>query len=227
MVTAIITDIEGTTTSVSFVYDVLFPYAREHIPSYIKNHSQQINVIEQLKLINTEVGRSLSINEAIEQLLQWMDEDKKITPLKNLQGMIWEDGYKTNGFQGDVYEDVPANIKKWHDMGVPVYIYSSGSIKAQKLLFSHSIAGDLTPWLSGYFDTTIGAKKDHQSYLRIAKEINKSPAEILFLSDITDELDAANQTGMQTVLLIRNKNDNSFQSDHIFAENFNQIQLNE
>lgn len=226
MVTAIITDIEGTTTSVAFVYEVLFPYAKEHIPSYIKNHSQQIDVIEQLQLINIEVGKSLSINEAIEQLLQWMDEDKKVTPLKNLQGMIWEDGYKTNRFQGHVYDDVPANIKKWHDTGIPVSIYSSGSIKAQKLLFSHSIAGDLTPWLSGYFDTTIGAKKDHQSYLKIANEINKSPTEILFLSDITEELDAASQSGMQTVLLTRNKNDNSLQPGHIFAENFNQIQIN-
>jgi enolase-phosphatase E1 len=226
MVTAIITDIEGTTTSVAFVYEVLFPYAKEHIPSYIKNHSQQIDVIEQLQLINIEVGKSLLINEAIEQLLQWMDEDKKVTPLKNLQGMIWEDGYKTNRFQGHVYDDVPANIKKWHDTGIPVSIYSSGSIKAQKLLFSHSIAGDLTPWLSGYFDTTIGAKKDHQSYLKIANEINKSPTEILFLSDITEELDAASQSGMQTVLLTRNKNDNSLQPGHIFAENFNQIQIN-
>ena len=226
MVKAIVTDIEGTTTSVSFVYDVLFPYAREQMPSYIKNHSQQLDVIKQLQLINIEVGKSLSINEAVEQLLLWMDEDKKLTPLKTLQGMIWERGYQTNGFEGDVYEDVPANIKKWQDMGIPVYIYSSGSIKAQKLLFSHSIAGDLTPWLSGYFDTTIGAKKDHQSYLKIANDINKPATEILFLSDVTDELDAANQAGMQTVLLIRNKNDNSFQSGYICAENFNQIQVN-
>ncbi len=226
MVKAILTDIEGTTTSVSFVYDVLFPYAREHLPAFIKTHRTDKNIQKLLKDINQEVNKDLTIMESIEQLLQWMDEDRKVTPLKTLQGMVWEDGYQANGFQGHVYNDVPPNLKKWQDMGIPVYIYSSGSIKAQKLLFAHTDFGDLTPYLAGYFDTTSGNKKEHESYLTIANQINYPPQEILFLSDVIEELDAARTTGMQTCLLIRNTTDSNSRPTHPCANDFNQVEIN-
>ncbi len=225
MIKAILTDIEGTTTSISFVYDVLFPYAREHLPTYIKAHRDEKNVKAVLQDINDEVNKDLTITESIDQVLLWMNEDKKVTPLKTLQGMVWEDGYQTNGFQGHIYDDVPGNLEKWKKMGIPVFIYSSGSIKAQQLLFSHTTAGDLTPYLSGYFDTTSGKKRDHQSYLNIAKQIHYPPENILFLSDVIEELDAARTSGMQTCLLIRNNSTSIPEPTHPCAGDFNQIEM--
>ena len=218
-------DIEGTTTSVSFVYDVLFPYAREHLPAFIKANHENVKVKTELKAISEEVGRPLTVDESITQLLDWMDEDKKVTPLKALQGMVWEDGYKNQGFYGHVYEDVPVNFKKWHKSGLPVYIYSSGSIKAQQLLFAHTRHGDLTTYLSGYFDTTTGNKREHESYQKIAENINKSPDTILFLSDVVEELDAARQAGMKTYLLTRDAPSLPANENHPTALDFNQIKL--
>ena len=204
MIKAIITDIEGTTSSLSFVKDVLFPYAREHMGSFIRAHAHDHAVRVLLDEV-AAMANAANDNQVIEQLLHWMNEDKKITPLKALQGMIWEQGYKHGDFTGHVYEDAVRNLKQWHAQDKRLYVFSSGSIQAQKLLFAHTEYGDLTPFFSGYFDTTVGSKKEAISYRKIAQIINVASQEILFLSDIKEELDAAQQLGMQTVWLIRDR----------------------
>ncbi len=202
MIKAIITDIEGTTSALSFVKDVLFPYAREHMGSFIHTHAHDHDVRVLLDEVAT-IANAINDSQVTEQLLRWMSEDKKITPLKALQGMIWEQGYKCGDFTGHVYEDAVRNLKQWHAQNKRLYVFSSGSVQAQKLLFAHTEYGDLTPLFSGYFDTTVGSKKESISYRKIAQIIDVKPQEILFLSDIKEELDAAQQLGMQTVWLMR------------------------
>lgn len=202
MIKAIITDIEGTTSSLSFVKDVLFPYAREHMTNFVRTHAHDHDVRRLLDEVATITHVSTD-NEVIEQLLRWMNEDKKITPLKILQGLIWEQGYKRGDFTGHVYADAVRNLKTWHAQGKRLYVFSSGSVHAQKLLFAHTEYGDLTPLFSGYFDTTVGSKKEAISYQKIAQIIELPPQRILFLSDIKEELDAAQLSGMQTVWLLR------------------------
>ena len=206
---AIVSDIEGTTTSVSFVYDVLFPYARDHIKDFITEHRHDSRVNDAIKEIEQLAGTSLSDNEVVQQLHNWMDNDEKITPLKTIQGMIWTDGYTRGGFKGHVYADVPDCMKRWHELGIPLYIYSSGSIQAQKLLFTFSDFGDLSPYIAGYFDTTTGNKKETESYTKIANAISQTPGEILFLSDVIAELDAAASAGFQTCLVDRDEDNKS------------------
>lgn len=203
MIKAVVTDIEGTTTSVSFVYEVLFPYARREMNNFIQAHANDPIVREQLVLISDETGNPLTDDQAVQQLLTWMDEDRKITPLKTLQGLIWEDGYKKGDFKGHVYDDVPVTLQRWRDQGILLYVYSSGSVQAQKLLFGYSDHGDLTGLFSGYFDTRIGSKRESNSYLQIAAAIGLPPTQILFLSDIAQELEAAATAGMKTMLLVR------------------------
>lgn len=200
---AILTDIEGTTTSISFVLDVLFPYARQHLSNYVHSHANEPAVREQLAAVGAEVGRTLSVDQAIAQLLAWIDADCKITPLKTLQGMIWAHGYQAGAFTGHVYPDAVAQLRAWQTAGIALYVYSSGSVQAQKLLFGYSDAGDLTPLFQGYFDTRIGAKRDADAYRAIAAKIGLNPNEMLFLSDITEELDAARTAGMRTIRLVR------------------------
>jgi enolase-phosphatase E1 len=203
MIRAIVTDIEGTTSSLSFVKDVLFPYARAHIAAFVHDHAAQPAVRDQLKNVSEVVGRALRDDEAVAQLICWIDQDKKITPLKALQGMIWETGYRNGDFQGHVYEDAVRQMRRWNEQGIALYVFSSGSVHAQKLLFGHSRYGDLTPLFSGYFDTTIGSKRETTAYRHIAEHIGLPPAEILFLSDIREELDAARLAGLQVCWLVR------------------------
>lgn len=200
---AILTDIEGTTTSVSFVFDVLFPYARAHLAEFVRAHADEPAVREQLEAVSAEVGRALSVDEAIDQLIAWIDADRKITPLKALQGMIWAAGYQNGGFTGHLYPDAAARLREWRDAGIDLYVYSSGSVQAQRLLFGHSDAGDLTPLFRGWFDTRVGGKREADSYRTIAAQIGRPAGEILFLSDIVEELDAAREAGMQTCRLVR------------------------
>ncbi|MGY8814544.1 MAG: acireductone synthase [Gammaproteobacteria bacterium] len=222
MIEAIVTDIEGTTTSVSFVYDVLFPYARKNIASFITSNRNNQIIINQLAEIKKEAGKELDEQQIIQQLFTWMDEDRKITSLKILQGMIWEEGYKNGSFMGHIYEDVPSNLERWRNLNISIYVYSSGSIAAQKLLFGHTDYGDLTSFFTDYFDTTTGNKKESDSYLRIADSIGLEPEKVLFLSDVTEELDAAEKIGMKTVLICREKTSNSNGSSCI--HNFHEIQ---
>jgi len=203
MITVIVTDIEGTTSSLSFVKDVLFPYAREHVAEFVRSHGRDAAVRELLGAVQAEVGEPLSDAECVTQLQRWIDEDKKITPLKALQGMIWEAGYRHGDFTGHVYEDAVRNLRQWREQGIALYVFSSGSVQAQRLIFGYSDFGDITPLFFGYFDTTIGAKREADAYRKIAAAVAAPPAQILFLSDIKEELDAAQAAGMHTVWLVR------------------------
>ncbi|MBC3374824.1 acireductone synthase [Pseudomonas sp. SWRI92] len=201
---AILTDIEGTTSAVSFVFDVLFPYAAEHLPDFVRQNAARVDVAEQLDAVRRDSGEGHADTErVIAILLGWIAEDRKATPLKALQGMVWEQGYQAGQLKGHVYPDAVQALKDWHQQGYRLFVYSSGSIQAQKLIFGCCEAGDLSPLFSGYFDTTSGPKRDVQSYQRISVAVGVAPGEILFLSDIVEELDAARGAGMATCGLAR------------------------
>ncbi len=203
MIRAIVTDIERTTSSLSFVKDVLFPYSRERMANFVIKHGADPTVGKLLDDARKAADKNLDEGEVIRQLVRWIDEDKKITSLKALQGMIWEDGYKQGHFKGHIYDDAVRHLKEWKEQGIRLYVSSSGSVQAQKLLSGHTEYGDLTPLFSGYFDTATSAKKDPAAYRAIAKTIGLSPGEILHLSDIKTELDAAREAGMETVWVVR------------------------
>ena len=204
MITTILTDIEGTTSSISFVKDVLFPYARERLPAFVVTHADDADVQHWLHEAAKEAGLvSATQQEIIDLLVSWIDADRKSTALKALQGMIWKDGYANGEYTAHVYPEVPERLRRWKDEGKALYVYSSGSVPAQKLLFGHTDAGDLTPLFSGYFDTETGGKREAESYRRIAQAIGIAPDSILFLSDIVEELDAAGAAGLRTTLLAR------------------------
>lgn len=200
---AILTDIEGTTSSISFVKDVLFPYARRALPGFIREHDKEPEVRRWLDAVAAEHG-SICDDAVIAETLQgWIDQDRKHTALKALQGMVWEAGYRDADFTAHIYPDTVPALRQWHAAGLPLYVYSSGSVPAQKLFFGHSDAGDLTPLFSGWFDTEIGGKRNAASYARIATTIGIQPDDILFLSDVVEELDAARDAGLATVLVDR------------------------
>ena len=204
MIEAIITDIEGTTSSLSFVKDVLFPYARERLPAFVTAHASDSAVLPLLTDARKIAGdEALSLEGLIGHLQSWIDEDRKVTPLKALQGMVWEEGYQGGEFFGHIYRDALDALQRWRARGLKIYVYSSGSVKAQKLLFAHTEFGDVTNLFDGYFDTRIGAKIDAESYRRIANEIGLSPSRCLFLSDVETELDAARSAAMNTAWLVR------------------------
>lgn len=203
----ILTDIEGTTTDIDFVHQVLFPYAYEKLPAYVRLHEREPEVAEIISEVKqtmlTEKEQIAHVEAAIQQLLNWIQEDRKHPALKQLQGMIWQEGYETGGFRGHVYPDVVPQIEAWRAQGIGIGIYSSGSVAAQKLLFGYSTEGDLNHLFDHNFDTGVGHKKEANSYRNIAKEIGLSPEEILFLSDVEAELDAAKAAGLQTTQLVR------------------------
>lgn len=204
MAQVILTDIEGTTSSISFVKDVLFPYARAHLPAFVETHADDDEVRHWLREAAKEADLAEPTRQqVIDVLIAWIDADRKSTALKALQGMIWKDGYTSGEYRSHVYAEVPARLRAWKEAGKRLYVYSSGSVPAQKLLFGHTDAGDLTPLFDGYFDTEVGGKREAESYRRIAVEIGIAPAEILFLSDIVQELDAAQAAGLGTILLAR------------------------
>jgi enolase-phosphatase E1 len=221
MIGAILTDIEGTTSSISFVKDVLFPYAREHMEDFVTANLDDAAVRQALDDVDNAVGRLLNVDEAVAQLIAWIDEDRKITPLKALQGMIWEAGYRDGDFHGHVYPDAVDHLRRWQASGIDLYLYSSGSVQAQRLLFGHTEYGDLTPLFSGYFDTRIGAKTETGSYRRIQEKIGLPADQILFLSDTPAELDAAREAGMQTTQLVREGDGPA--SSHPVAHDFGEV----
>ncbi len=203
-VRAVLVDIEGTTSSISFVHDVLFPYAREALPGFVRAHGEEPAVRKAIEGAAAEAGLDPANREAIiTTLVGWIDADRKATPLKTLQGMIWERGYREGAFRAHLYPDAAPALAAWHAAGFPVYVYSSGSIHAQKLFFGHSEAGDLTHLFSGWFDTTSGGKRDAASYAGIAQTLALAPETIVFLSDVPEELDAARTAGLLTVWVIR------------------------
>lgn len=202
----ILTDIEGTTTEVSFVYDILFPYFRAHMDQWKTVDSDPMNqVLEQTRvLVLEEQSINLTSKEALfEQLRQWSNEDRKVTPLKTFQGMVWEQGFKSGAIKGHVYTDVKPALEQWTSMGIKLAVFSSGSIAAQKQLFGFSIEGDLTPYFSAFFDTTTGMKRDEQTYHLIVEQLQAPAYSVLFLSDISQELEAAHAAGLRTLQLVR------------------------
>ena len=203
MIKAVVTDIEGTTSSIRFVHDVLFPYARAHMAEFVRCHAEDPHVVAYLNDVRLAAGKDLDLEGVIRQLIQWIDEDKKATPLKALQGLIWEKGYQDGDFHGHIYPDAYENLKQWHAAGIKLYVYSSGSVYAQKLLFGHTEYGDLNELFNGHFDTTIGAKQAAESYLRILEQLAIPGKEVVFLSDVEAELAAATAAGMQTYWLVR------------------------
>jgi enolase-phosphatase E1 len=190
---AVLLDIEGTTSSIAFVAEVLFPYARAHLADYVAANRDEV----------APILADVAGDDKVATLLRWIDEDAKQTPLKTLQGLIWAQGYADGTLQGHVYPDTPDALRRWDGAGVTIFIYSSGSVAAQKLIFGRSIAGDLTPLLSGYFDTTTGPKREAESYARIAAATGFVPGEILFVSDMQPEVDAARAAGLGALLIDR------------------------
>lgn len=224
MIEAVVTDIEGTTSSLSFVKDVLFPYARAHLPDFVRRRRHEPQIVRILDEARAIAEKQLDDEGVIAQMLEWIDADRKITPLKTLQGLIWEAGYRGGDFHGHVYPDAWECLTKWRNAGIRLYVYSSGSEHAQKLLFAHTEFGDLTPLFSGYFDTRVGAKAEAQSYRRIVESLKLAPDRILFLSDIEAELDAARGAGMETIWLVRGETPDP-EAAHRQVADFNAIEI--
>jgi enolase-phosphatase E1 len=221
---AILTDIEGTTSSIAFVKDVLFPYARQALPRFVARHGSEPEVRRWLDAAALDIG-GVTDNDCVVQLLQqWIDEDRKHTALKALQGMIWKDGYARGDYTAHIYADAPRKLREWHASGLPLYVYSSGSVPAQKLFFAHTDAGDLTPLFSGYFDTEVGAKREPASYAAILQAIGHRGEDVLFLSDVEAELDAAAACGLHTTLLVRD-GELPAESRHPVARDFDEVRL--
>jgi enolase-phosphatase E1 len=199
---AVVVDIEGTTSSIAFVKESLYPYARKHIPDYVRKHAAAIqDIIDEVRRI--EGSLSLDIPQLIAVLLRWMDDDRKLTPLKTLQGLVWREGFESGALCAPVYDDALRALTGWRERGLPLYVYSSGSVAAQRLLFSHTEQGDLTALFSGYFDTTTGSKLEAESYRAIARSVGLPPESNLFLSDHPGEIEAARAAGMQAVWVDR------------------------
>ena len=213
----ILLDIEGTTTPLAFVQQVLFPYARAHARDFLRQHWDDSTVHGDVALLRAEHAAEASHADlpswdsrheldCVEAYVYWlMDRDRKSTGLKALQGRIWEAGYRSGALtgKGEVYPDVRPALERWLKAGKTVAIFSSGSVQAQRNLFANSTAGDLSPLLSAYFDTTTGSKRDAASYRKIAETLAVSPAAMLFVSDVVEELDAARSAGMRTAWCIR------------------------
>jgi enolase-phosphatase E1 len=200
---AILTDIEGTTSSISFVKDVLFPYAQRALPEFVREHGHEPDVRRWLDVAAVDAGNVCRDDVLVEVLQGWIDEDRKHPALKALQGMIWADGYAQSEYQAHVYPDAAAALHAWREDGFSLYVYSSGSVPAQKLLFAHTSAGDLCPLFTGFFDTEVGGKREAQSYRNVLAALNRAGPDVLFLSDVVEELDAAREAGMDTVLVDR------------------------
>lgn len=225
---AILLDIEGTTSSIRFVYDEMFPFVRRGLAAFLRSHWEAAEVRAACDAIAADAGhsslqqwRSDADDAAARQLvsdevLRLMDGDIKATGLKQLQGLIWRSGFESGELRAHVYDDVPTALQTWHQAGKDVRIYSSGSIVAQILFFGHTTAGDLLPLLKGHYDTTTGSKKEPASYATIAGEFGRDPSEILFLSDVVAELVAAREAGLQTALCLRPGNAEP-PSNHAFA----------
>jgi len=200
----ILLDIEGTTTPIAFVHEVLFSYARSHLRDYLSTHFDFESVRQDLQALRAEGGNFRDeIDSVVAHINQLIDADRKSTGLKSLQGKIWQEGYADGTLRAQVYPDVAPALARWRVAGLSVNIFSSGSVLAQQLLFAHTEAGDLTPFINDYFDTTVGKKDDVESYRRIAKTLNLPASEILFVSDVVVELAAAREAGMKTVLSLR------------------------
>jgi len=225
----ILLDIEGTTTPIAFVHDVLFSYARTHVAGYLTQHRDEAAAdVAQLRQEHSQDLEQppplTDETQSIAAYVNWLiDRDRKSTGLKSLQGKIWREGYRHGTLKSQVFDDVRPAFERWKNRNMRISIFSSGSALAQQLLFAHTEAGDLTTFISDYFDTNIGRKADPESYRRIAKAIGLEPNEILFISDVVAELEAANAADMKTLLSIRPGNQPQSNADrftliHTFDE---------
>lgn len=230
-VSAILLDIEGTTTPISFVYDVLFPYAREHLDEYCARADKDEAVAAAISQLREEAsvesrvsGKEMpDFGNGAPFARYLMDMDRKSTGLKMLQGLIWEKGYAEGSLKSEVFDDVPVALKKWREAGIRLRIFSSGSVLAQKLLFGHTKFGDLLEHFEGYHDTTTGPKRVADSYRAIAGAFGLPESEILFLSDVVEELDAAAQAGMKTGLMVRPGNKEADPGVHPVHKSFQEL----
>lgn len=221
-VKAIVTDIEGTTSSIDFVHKILFPYAIRELPDFVRSSHEHPEVAALLDDARKEADEyDASTERVIEILLAWIEEDRKATSLKAMQGHVWRYGYEHGDFTGHMYDDAVDRLRRWSRVGINLYVYSSGSVGAQKLLFGYSDAGDLRPLFTGYFDTSIGHKKEAQSYRNIVASIRVPAGDILFLSDVAEELDAAAEAGLLTTQLVRQ--DDVIVGMHPVAADFNEV----
>jgi enolase-phosphatase E1 len=222
----ILTDIEGTTTSVEFVYDTLFPYFSAHIKAFLAENANLDALRPHLQAVQQTVweedNERLPGEAIAEKLLYWTQTDRKHPALKALQGIVWRAAYESGAIKGHVYPDVPPSLARWQQQGLGLGIYSSGSVAAQRLLFGYSVFGDMTPYFSHYFDTGVGNKRETEAYKTILRHLQLPPEVVLFLSDVEAELDAAAAAGMQTVQLLRPGNTPG--TRHRTAANFDDIQ---
>ncbi len=210
----VLTDIEGTTTPLAFVHEVLFPYARARLPGFCASHAGA----PVMDAVRAEVG-----GDPLEALLGWMAADAKVAPLKTIQGMIWAEGYAAGELTGKLYPDVAPALRRWHGAGLRLNVYSSGSEAAQRLLFAHSDAGDLSGLFDGFFDTSVGLKRDAASYARIVAATGLAAATLLFLSDVEAELDAAGAAGLVTCQLVRPADRTAAGTRHPTAADFDEV----
>jgi enolase-phosphatase E1 len=223
MVRAIVTDIEGTTSSLSFVKDVLFPYSARHLADFVRAQGHRPQVRQLLEEARQLAGGDVDDERLVGVLLRWIETDQKLAPLKGLQGLIWEKGFREGAFQSHVYEDAARRLREWHAQGLRLYVYSSGSEHAQRLIFGHTPFGDLTPLFSGYVDTRVGGKKEAASYAAIVRELGLPAGEVLFLSDVREELDAASASGLRTWCLARGEGAPVDPGPHPVARSFDEV----
>ncbi len=204
---AILLDIEGTTTPIAFVHDVLFSYARDHVREFLAANPATEDIALLREEHSLDVSDAPPLTDEIESIaayVEWLIKlDRKSTALKSLQGKIWRQGYQDGSLKSQVFADVAPAFARWRERGLKISIFSSGSVLAQQLLFAHTEVGDLTPYIDSYFDTKVGKKGDAESYRKIAEALDTPAHEILFISDIGAELDAAHQAGMRTLLSVR------------------------
>ncbi|XP_068155520.1 enolase-phosphatase E1 [Drosophila tropicalis] len=211
----ILLDIEGTTTSIRFVHDILFPYAKHNVEEYLMKEwgsdeikqivrdLQEVPSFEEYKATLADSASNTNIELVTGFVRYLIDKDLKVTPLKTLQGLIWANGYEAGELKGHVYDDVKEAFEHWNNSGLKLAVYSSGSVAAQKLIFENSTSGNLLPYLSAHFDTHVGHKQEKDSYINIAKSLEMKPEHILFLTDIPGEADAARAAGLQAIILQR------------------------
>jgi enolase-phosphatase E1 len=202
----ILLDVEGTTSAVAYVYDVMFPFARRNLAKYLDTAWDSPALVPVRKQVAIDTSNAATEHDRAEferEIVRQMDQDIKATGLKQLQGLIWQDGFESGELVAHVFDDVPVALQKWKDVGLDLRIYSSGSVHAQRLFFGHTASGDLLPMFSGHYDTQVGGKREPESYTKIAQDWGLAAEEILFLSDVVAELDAARDAGMQTGLCLR------------------------
>ncbi len=204
-ITHVVVDIEGTTSESAFVYDVLFPYARERFAPWLEAHGGEAETAAIIAAVGAEIGVDQpSPDQVVGALTEWTDADRKVTPLKTLQGLIWQEGFASGDLTSHFFPDALAALRIWHDAGLPISVYSSGSVLAQRNWYAHSPAGNLSGWISGYYDTVnAGPKREATSYHAIAAAIGAEPGSLLFCSDVVAELDAASEAGWQVVRVRR------------------------